>query len=53
MATLLPYLAVTTRRLNDASNSRWAQWVGNAPIVGWIVLIVWLCQDSKPASQAS
>ena len=42
----------TARRLHDAGKSGWAQLVGIIPIVGWIVLIVWLSQDSKPASQA-
>lgn len=50
VATLLPYLAVTTRRLHDAGKSGWAQLVGIIPLVGWVIVIVWLCQDSKPSS---
>lgn len=49
VATFLPYLAVTSRRLHDTGRSGWAQLVGVIPIIGWIVIIVWLCQDSKPS----
>jgi len=51
VATLLPYVAVTTRRLHDTGRSGWSQLVGIIPIVGWIIMIVWLCQDSKPSHQ--
>lgn len=50
VATLLPYLAVTTRRLHDTGRSGWAQLIGLIPILGWIVVIVWLCQDAKPST---
>lgn len=51
VATLLPYLAVTARRLHDTDRSGWAQLIGFIPIIGWIVMIVWLCQDSKPSNR--
>lgn len=51
LATLLPYIAVTTRRLHDTDRSGWAQLVGIIPIVGWIITIIWLCQDSKPSTR--
>lgn len=51
VATLLPYIAVTTRRLRDVGKSGWSQLVALIPIVGWVLLIVWLCQASKPSSQ--
>jgi uncharacterized membrane protein YhaH (DUF805 family) len=50
VATILPYIAVTTRRLHDVGKSGWAQLVGLIPVIGWIVVIVWLCQDSKPST---
>lgn len=49
VATLLPYLAVTTRRLHDTQRSGWAQLVGLIPLIGFIIMIVWLCQEGKPA----
>jgi len=51
LATLLPYMAVTTRRLHDIGKSGWAQLVGIIPLVGWLVVIYWLCQDSKYSTQ--
>jgi uncharacterized membrane protein YhaH (DUF805 family) len=42
LATLLPYIAVTTRRLHDVDRGGWAQLIGLIPLVGWIVVLVWL-----------
>lgn len=51
VATLLPYLAVSTRRLHDVDRSGWWQLIGLVPIVGWIVVIYWLAQAPKPATR--
>lgn len=48
LATLLPGLAVTFRRLHDSDRSAWWILFGIIPIIGWITLIVLLCQDSTP-----
>lgn len=48
VATLLPYLAVTSRRLHDTNRSGWAQLVGLIPLIGFIIMLVWLCQASRP-----
>lgn len=53
LATLLPYLAVTSRRLHDTDRSGWAQLIGLIPIVGLIVIVVWLAQEGKPASRSA
>jgi uncharacterized membrane protein YhaH (DUF805 family) len=43
LGTLIPILAVTTRRLHDTNRSGWRQlWV--LTIIGIIPLIYWLCQ---------
>jgi uncharacterized membrane protein YhaH (DUF805 family) len=47
LATLLPAIAVTTRRLHDVDKSGWMQLIGLIPIVGWILVIVWCCQVGK------
>jgi len=47
IATLLPAIAVGTRRLHDTDKSGWMQLIGLIPVVGWIVVIVWLCQVGK------
>ncbi|MDR2256283.1 MAG: DUF805 domain-containing protein [Arthrobacter sp.] len=51
LATLLPSLAVTVRRLRDAGR-HWGNvfWI-LLPIIGWIILIVQLAQPGVPARQ--
>jgi len=51
IATILPAIAVTTRRLHDIDKSGWQQLIGLVPIVGWILVIVWLCQAGTEANR--
>ena len=45
---LLPGLAVSVRRLHDIGKSGLnVLWVF-LPIIGWIMLLYWFCQDSQP-----
>ena len=46
VATFLPGLAVAVRRLHDTSRSAWWVLIGLVPIVGGIVLVVFMIQDS-------
>ncbi len=39
------------RRLHDTDRSGWWILIGLIPIIGWILLIVWYCTDSKPDNQ--
>ena len=48
LAVFFPGLAVTVRRLHDTGRSGWKYLFILIPIVGWIFLIVWFCQDSEP-----
>lgn len=48
LAVLLPGLAVTFRRLHDTNRSAWWLLIGIIPLLGAIVLLVFLVQDSKP-----
>jgi uncharacterized membrane protein YhaH (DUF805 family) len=48
VGTLLPYCAVTTRRLHDTNRSGWIQLVALIPLLGWILLIVWCAQPGIP-----
>ncbi len=48
LGVLVPTIAVAVRRLHDAGYSGWMYLIGFVPIVGGIVLIVFLCMDSKP-----
>jgi len=47
LATLLPGLGVTIRRLHDTGRSGWWLLIGLVPL-GFIVLIVFAVQDSQP-----
>lgn len=51
LATLLPQLAAASRRLHDTGRSGWWQLIGLIPIIGFIVLIVFLAQESGEASE--
>jgi uncharacterized membrane protein YhaH (DUF805 family) len=53
LAVLLPGLAVGARRLHDTDRSAWFLLVGLIPIIGWIVLIVWLVQEGKEPNRFS
>ena len=44
---LIPLLAVGTRRLHDTKKSGWCQLIALVPFIGWIILLIWYCQDSK------
>jgi uncharacterized membrane protein YhaH (DUF805 family) len=47
LATLIPGLAVTVRRLHDIGKSGWWYFISLIPLVGPIWLIVLLCTDSE------
>lgn len=46
---LLPSLAVGVRRLHDTGKSGWWLLISLVPFIGWIILIVFFCEDSKVA----
>ena len=48
LAVLLPGLAVGVRRLHDTDKSGWWLLIGLIPIVGAIVLLVFMLSDSTP-----
>lgn len=48
LATLVPTFAVEVRRLHDTNHSGWWVFIGLVPIIGEIVLLVWLVTDSDP-----
>ena len=50
LALFLPVLAVGARRLHDIGKSAWFLLLWFIPLIGWIILIVWACQKSDPAS---
>jgi uncharacterized membrane protein YhaH (DUF805 family) len=46
-AIIVPALAVTIRRLHDTGKSGWFVLLGFVPIVGGIIVLVFMCQDSQ------
>ena len=48
LVLLLPMLSAASRRLHDVGKSGWMQLIGVIPVIGWILMIVWLCQKSGP-----
>jgi uncharacterized membrane protein YhaH (DUF805 family) len=49
LATLIPSLAVGARRLHDTNRTGWWQLIGIIPIVGWIILIVFMASEGDVA----
>ena len=48
LALLLPTLAVTWRRLHDIGKSGGYYFINMIPVVGSILVLIWLCRDSQP-----
>ena len=48
LATIVPGFTVTVRRLHDTGRSGWWFLIGLVPLVGAIVLLVFLVQDGQP-----
>jgi uncharacterized membrane protein YhaH (DUF805 family) len=48
LAILVPSLAVTVRRLHDTDRTGWWLLIGMIPLIGAIVLLVFMLLDSQP-----
>lgn len=48
LAVLLPSLSVAVRRLHDTGRSGWWLFIALIPIIGAIILLVFMCLDSQP-----
>jgi uncharacterized membrane protein YhaH (DUF805 family) len=48
LATLVPSLAIGSRRLHDTGRSAHNLWWLLLLVIGWIILLVYLVEDSKP-----
>ena len=51
LITLVPSTALVVRRLHDMGKSGWNYLICLIPIVGFILLLVWLCRDSDAANK--
>lgn len=50
LGVFIPGIAVTVRRLHDTNRSGWWIFIGFLPIIGAIILLVFLVQDSQPGT---
>ena len=48
LATFIPSIAIATRRLHDINKSGWWQLIMLIPIIGFIVLLVFLASKGTP-----
>ena len=48
LAILIPSFSIVWRRLHDIGRSGGWYFILLVPLVGWIILLVFLCTDSKP-----
>jgi uncharacterized membrane protein YhaH (DUF805 family) len=47
LALAVPSLAIGARRLHDTGRSGWWQLLSFIPIIGWIILIIWLATKTE------
>jgi uncharacterized membrane protein YhaH (DUF805 family) len=47
LAVLIPCLAVCVRHLHDVGKSGWWYFIVLVPLVGAILLLVWMCTDGQ------
>lgn len=50
LAVFIPSIAVGVRRLHDTNRSGWWLLISLVPVIGAIILIIFLVQDSQPGS---
>ena len=48
LVTIIPSIAVIVRRLHDTDHSGWWYWIQLIPLVGPIIMLVFLCSDGTP-----
>jgi len=48
LGLFLPNLAVFIRRLHDTDHSGWWWWFLLVPIIGFIMILIWMCSRGTP-----
>jgi len=52
LAVLIPGIAVSVRRLHDTGRSGWWLLIVLVPLIGWIVLLIFMLIDGQPGQNA-
>lgn len=47
----VPILSLNVRRLHDTGKSGWWLLLLLMPTIGWVILLLWMCEKSKPKNQ--
>ncbi|MBS1170992.1 MAG: Integral rane protein [Burkholderiaceae bacterium] len=47
LGTLLPSIAVATRRLHDTNRSGWLQLIVLIPVIGWLIMLYFFVQEAR------
>lgn len=50
-AIMIPSFSLLVRRLHDLGHSGWAVFVSCIPLVGSLIMFIWMCTDSKGDNQ--
>ncbi len=50
LTVVVPGIAVSIRRLHDTGRSGWWCLISLVPVVGWIVFLIYMAQDSQPGT---
>jgi uncharacterized membrane protein YhaH (DUF805 family) len=48
----VPSIAIVVRRLHDINRSGWYYLISLIPLVGWVIIIYWLCQKGDAGMNA-
>ncbi len=48
LAVFIPSIAVFVRRLHDTGRSGWWCFIALIPLIGWIILLIYMVEDGNP-----
>lgn len=51
LIVIIPSISITTRRLHDTGRTGWWQLIYLVPLIGLIIMTVFLCQDSHDENE--